>query len=308
MKRIAVSLTFFFICLGGMISPVFAENYPGGAEGIKGASLPPAGFYYRLYTTMYSADEFKDADGDDLAVPGLGDIDVDVFAVAHRFLWMTDKTFLGADIGLNMVVPFISLDYNIDNPAFIPDESKDHGLKLGDIYVDPFMLAWHTERFDVATALGCYIPTGDFDKDKTISSDRDHWSVMYSLGATYYLDQKKTWSLSALGRYEKHFKDESRDITRGDDFHIEWGLGKNVMGLFEVGIAGYTQWQLKDDKGRDVTPQNATNDNLVYAIGPEISAFIPAWKTQISLKVLDEFKVRNRSRGTVGTLVITKIF
>lgn len=310
MKRIVATLICMALLGTGIVNKSLAEDYVNGIEGIKAASLPGPGFYYRLYNVFYSADEIKDSNGDDLVVPEVGEVgfDVEVYAQAHRFLWMSNKKILGADFGMNAVVPLISVDYGIDRPGAMPDENVDESLALGDIAIDPFMLSWHKERFDACFALGFFVPTGDFDKARTLSIGKDHWTTMLTFGGTYYLDHDKAWSASALGRYEKHFKDESQDITRGDDFHVEFGVGKNIRQIFDVGLAGYAQWQVTDDKGSEVAQLNTTNDNEVYALGPEVNAFIPPWMLQITARVLKEFSARNRPEGTKGVLTLTKIF
>ncbi len=58
---------------------------------------------------------------------------------------------------------------------------------------------------------------------------------MFTLGATYYLDCEKTWSASALARYETNSERSKIAIRPGDDFHIEWGLGKNINKVWDVG-------------------------------------------------------------------------
>ncbi len=305
----------FFWAAGLFFSLIFstqtwAEDYLNGIEGIKAGSLPGPGFYTRLYTVMYSADEFKDDNGDDLEVSGQGkvDFDTDILGIAPRFLWVTDKQFLGGNFGMNVVIPFLALDYDINRPGMMPDESANDSLRLGDIAFDPVMLGWNRDRYDVAAGLGFFAPTGDFDKNRSLSIGNDHWTTMLSLGGTYYLDQKKTWSVSALGRYEIHFEDQSRDITRGDDFHVEFGIGKTLMRVLDVGLAGYAQWQVTDDKGSDLTAMNTTDDNRVFALGPELSGFIPPWKLQISGRVLKEFGAENRPEGTKAVVVLTKFF
>jgi len=73
------------------------SHYPVGAEGIKGASLPPPGIYLRDYNFFYTADK----------VNGLP-FGVDIFAYvqAPRLIWMTKEEIFGANYGMDVIVPF----------------------------------------------------------------------------------------------------------------------------------------------------------------------------------------------------------
>jgi hypothetical protein len=46
----------------------------------------------------------------------------------------------------------------------------------------------------------------------------------------------------------------------------------------------------------------------VYAIGPEISTFIPDMSLIFSLRALWEFGAEDRSEGSMMTMTLTKIF
>ena len=98
------------------------------------------------------------------------------------------------------------------------------------------------------------------------------------------------------------------DTKPGDDFHFEWGIGKTLARVWDVGVVGYCQWQLEEDKGSTAVPEK----DRAYAAGPEVSMFYPPWMTQFSLRSLWEFGVEGRANGRPEGnrtfLVITKIF
>ncbi|MEA2062839.1 MAG: transporter, partial [Gemmatimonadota bacterium] len=117
----------------------------------------------------------------------------------------------------------------------------------------------------------------------------------------------KTWSLSALGRYEVHGERSETKVTPGNNFLIEWGLAKNACKVWDIGLTGYMQWQLTDDSGTGVTYDKSIHDK-VYAMGPELMAFIPPAKLFFSIRTLFEFGAEDRSQGNITTLTLTKIF
>jgi hypothetical protein len=302
MRKLIVATLCALGCWGVLSGNVFADekigHYVNGVEGIKAATLPPPGFYYRLYNVFYNADEYTDADGDSLDM----DFEVSVYAMVNRFIWITNKKILGADFGADVIIPLIYTDVEIKGTPIDDDQ-----FGLGDICVEPFVLSWHGLRYDASFALAAYLPTGEYDVNEPASPGRDMWTGMVTLGGTAYFDAAKTWSASILSRYEFHSEKDETEVTLGDDFHFEWGLGKTLAKIWDVGLAGYCHWQVTDDSGSDVGWDKSDHDE-VYAVGPEVSVFIPPATLFVSLRTLWEFDAKDRSEGNVTTLTLTKIF
>ncbi len=299
MKK-ATALMFVLLAVTLMPGILFAgsnNHYVNGVEGIKGATVPPPGVYYRMYNVFYDADDLMDKDGNELNV----DFDVTVFAVANRFIWVTDKKVLGADFFMDAILPLVNTDISINALGL-----DDREFGLGDIYLEPMGLAWHGTRYDAAVSLAVYLPTGSYDKNEAASPGKGYWTTMATLGGTLYLDSAKTWSASLLGRYEIHSDREDDDFTPGDDFHFEWGVGKSFAKVWEAGLAGYCQWQVTDDSGDDALARD--DHDRVYAAGPEVSVFVPRFKMFLSLRSLWEFDAKDRSEGSTTALTLTKIF
>jgi hypothetical protein len=271
-------------------------HYVSGVEGIKAGTLPPPGLYYRMYNVFYQADKLKDRDGDTSDV----DFDVDIFSMTHRLVWVSNNKILGADYFASIIVPTVYTDIEL-GPV------KDNQFGLGDVGIEPFGLAWHGPRYDAGVGVGFFVPTGRFDKNRPASPGKDFWTTMFTLGGTYYLDAERTWSASILSRYEIHSTKDHSDVRPGNDFHFEWGIGKTIEKYWDVGVTGYCHWQMTDDSGSDVTWDKGVHDR-VYAIGPEISAFIPSAKLSVSLRYLWEFGAVDRSEGNFMCLCLTKVF
>ncbi len=300
-KRI---LTSGLLCLIGLLfGTTFAVaetgHYVNGVEGIKAGSVPPPGFYYRMYNVFYKADKLMDQNGDEIKIG----FDVNVFAVANRFLWVSDKKILGANYAIDAVVPLVYTDIEIKQAGI--DQSK---FGVGDIFVEPLVLSWHGPQYDASFGMGMYMPTGKYDKTDLSSPGKDFWTLMWTLGGTWYFDTEKTWSASVLSRYETHSDKRDTDVKPGDNFHFEWGVGKTLSKVWDVGISGYCNWQVTDDKGDDVVWDKSVHDRS-FAAGPEISLlFPPPTGLMLSLRNLWEFETRDGSEGTVTTLTLTKFF
>jgi hypothetical protein len=301
MRKLIVVMFCTFGLVGVLFGTAFAAqetgHYVNGVEGIKAGTVPPPGFYYRLYNVFYNADELMDPDGDEIPV----DFDLSVYAMVNRFVWVTNKTILGANYFMDVIIPLINTDIEIGAGI---DDSK---FGVGDINIEPFGLSWHEPRYDASFGLSVFIPTGEYDETDFASPGKDMWTGMLTLGGTYYFDAGKTWSASILCRYETHSEKSETNVTPGDDFHFEWGIGKTLAKVWDVGLTGYCHWQVTDDSGSGVTWDKSDHDR-VYAVGPEVSTFIPPAKLFLSLRSQWEFGAEDRPEGNCTSLTLTKIF
>lgn len=300
MKRVLFAV---MLCLGILFSgQAFAahSHYTNGVEGIKAATLPPEGFYWRMYNVYYQADKMKTNDK-----KSNRDFEVDVYALVNRFIWTTPVKILGASLTMDVIIPLMYSDVKMDHDVA---GFNDHKFGVGDILVEPAVLHWHGERWDTVLAAGIYLPTGEFRRNFNANPGKGYWTMMYSAGGTVYFDAEKTWSASILGRYENHIsKQEHTSIRPGDDFHFEWGVGKSFSSGFEVGVAGYCQWQLKEDKGRNANPTGHSMEKA-YAVGPEINYTFDSVGLNVALRSLWEFENKATTQGNITSLVFTKAF
>jgi hypothetical protein len=298
MGKLMVALSFALGIAVVLFGTAFAGetgHYVNGVEGIKAATVPPPGFYFRLYNVYYDADELTDEDGDALDVG----LDIGVYALVNRFVWISNTKILGADFGADVIIPLVYTDIEIKASGVEDDE-----FGLGDIAIEPFVLSWHGARYDASFGLAVYVPTGE--TDEPASPGKDFWTALITLGGTYYLDVEKTWSASLLARYEIHSEKDDTDVRPGNDFHFEWGIGKTLARIWDVGLAGYCQWQVTDDSGSDALDKSV--HDRIFAVGPEVTVFIPPAKSFLSLRSLWEFEAIDRTEGHVIALTLTRAF
>ncbi len=274
--------------ISSQAQPIVAGHYPAGAEGIKGASLPPPGVYFRDYNFFYFADEFKD---------GPPDFDIFAYINAPRVIWMTGLEVLGANYGMDVIVPFAYQEWSVG-----PSSDSDFGL--GDIQIEPLLLSWHFQQFDLAGGYAIWAPSGDFEIGKPDIVAKGFWSHMLTLGGTWYPDQEKTWAVSLLNRYEFCHEQEKTHIDPGQVYTAEWGLSKSLNPGMDIGLIGYYQQQTTKDSG----PTATTKLDRKIGLGPEFSAFWPKWKLFTSIRYAYEFDAVERPEGHLVTLTLTKVF
>ncbi|WP_461538259.1 SphA family protein [Spongorhabdus nitratireducens] len=299
MIRILLRLT-AVASLATLSATAFASannHYISGIEGVNAASIAPPGFYYRMYNVFYHAGKSMDRHSKRQQVG----FDSKVLAIANRFLWVTDQKLLGADVFMDATLPLVNTNLAIKAAGVDDDRSG-----LGDINIEPFGLTWRGDGYQAAFGLSVYLPTGSYDRNKPASPGKGYSTFMTTLGGTLMLDEDKTWSASILTRYEVHSRKKHSHFTPGDDFHFEWGVGKTFQNGWNAGIAGYSQWQVTDDKGRDAVNRHV--HDRVHAAGPELTIALPASRSSVNLRALKEFGARDRAEGTVATLTFTHMF
>lgn len=274
--------------LAGNAQAKYGGHYPVGAEGIKGATLPPPGLYLRTYTLYYAADTLPD---------GPPNFDLTVGVVAPRLIWMTDKKLAGATVGMDVLVPLIYTDVRAGTY-----DSDTTGV--GDIQLEPLLLAWHGARWDIGAGYALWAPVGDYQLDQPDKPGKGFWSHMLTLGGTWYADSARRLSLSALNRYEIHYEAEDSDITPGDTWTLETGIGYSPKPMWDVGMTAYLQRQMNSDRGTGA----ADGQDRVYGVGPEISGFCKPLALFASLRYAYEFSAKDRPEGETAVLTLTHRF
>jgi hypothetical protein len=271
------------------------SHYPIGAEGLKGAELPPPGFYVRDYNYFYYAGK----------VDGLPlNMNLGVYVNAVKLVYLTDHKLLGADWGIDTIVPFMYK--NITGALGTAGQ-----FNLGDIYACPMLLSWHEGQFDYSAALGVWTPSGNFDAGTPahplrglVSPGNGFWTPMLTAGVVWHPDAAKTWAISLLNRYEVSTEQDQTDITPGNMYSLEWGLSKTVTKGVDVGLAGYWQQQITADDGKGA----AQAFSHVVGIGPEVSVLWEKIGMISSLRYEYEVDSKDRPQGQAVVLTLTKRF
>ena len=111
-------------------------------------ALPPPGTYFLAYSNFYSANHFKDNTGNNYNAGPLADIDINVWANVFRLLHVTNIKILGGSYAFHAFVPLVNMDFKFGDPYGSLGKSR---FGLGDIIVDPFILAWHRKNFHWVT-------------------------------------------------------------------------------------------------------------------------------------------------------------
>jgi len=240
-----------------------------GDYGLQSGTQAPPGFYVVPMFYDFTADTLRNRNGDRFDPLGGGG-SVDAQAIIVGALWVSDRKILGGNYGF-AAYPGVT-NNALELPALQSDSKTSTGL--ADLYIQPIILGWTTDRADFTAGLGIYVPTGDYTAGGDSNRGLGMWSYELFGGTTAYFDEAKTWHFAATAFYETHGKKDGTDIRVGDIITLEGGIGKSFMdGAANVGIAYYAQWKVSDDDfGPGFTPPAGPflERHRVYGIGPEV--------------------------------------
>lgn len=283
------------LAVDGVQAKEGGDQYPNGAETWLAGALPPEGHYFINYTGHYGG-ELHDGSGSKVSGGK-----VSAWFTAMRYVRMTDKKILGGDYGYQLIVPVA------DQTLRLGGKSRSR-TALGDITINPFILAWHRENLHWAIGLDINLPTGAYDsKDGRRSIGANYWSFEPLLAVTWLSDEG--WEASAKFMYNikttnKDYRPapDARkvDYESGDEFHMDYLLGKR-FGQWGVGMSGYYLQQTTSDKvdGSTIAASPAWSKGRkgrVFAYGPTLS-YTTTSGTLLSAQWNHESKVKNRFGG-----------
>jgi hypothetical protein len=235
--------------------------YPNGAEDFMSGAVPPPGYYFINYFTYYSADEFKDSDGDEL-IPGF---DLNATANVFRFLYVTKQQIFGGYWGVHMFVPLVNLEVTL------PPLGEQGRAGLGDIIVDPFILSWHFKNWHLVSGVDIYIPTGRYDEEDFANIGRNYWTFEPIFAFTYLSDGG--FEVSSKFMYDINTKNTDSflggDYLSGQEFHFDYTIGQKI-GNWRVGLGGYYYKQFTND---ELNGEKVGDDGFkgqAFALGPQV--------------------------------------
>ena len=280
------------VSLPGILQAQPSAHYVPGSEGLDGATLPPPGVYFRDYNYFYWADQLNDFSGQKSGPPNF---DAFTYANIPRVIWITDTKILGGYLGVDALLPLV--DQHVRAGGF---DSTTFGV--GDFFGEG-TLSWHLQQFDFALGSGVWAPTGDSAPPPTTRIGAGFWTFMQTAGATWYVDDAKTWSVSALNRYEFSTEQRDTDLIPGQTYTLEWGVSKGLCKESNLGVVGYYQQQVDPTEG-----SSWSSRSRVAAVGPEFNFMFPKQMFFVSLRYNYEFMAENRAQGNAVTLTLTKRF
>ncbi|WP_353190776.1 transporter [Pandoraea pnomenusa] len=268
-----------------------AGHYVPGVEGIQAASVPGPGMYFLGYAVNYNINRLTEAPGNNEGT---------VNALALRGAWITQATFLGANYGIEAIVPMTAKSFTFNGIGYA---GSSRGV--GDVYVSPLVLGWHGAQWDLSFGLGQWLNVGTFSATDPTSPGNGYSSTMLSFGGTYYPDTAKQWSVSVLMRAEKNYSQRQTGITPGNGLVVEWGIARHLTPTTQLGLVGYYQGQISNDSGDGASPMRPRK----AAVGVQFDWMIPSEKLFLKVAGYTEYTAGGGSpKGNLIRLALVKAF
>ena len=273
--------------------PVCAQQkgqWVPGQSGLNAGILPDPGFTFANLSVNYSATELKDGGGHSAPVNGT----YSFWAIEQIFYYVPPVKVLGGHLAVMALLPLANGSLTV--PTF---GVNGGGEGYADTFVQPVTLGWHLKRVDTYLAYGFTAPTGKFSPLASNNVGSGYWGNNFVTGTTFYLTKNKGTSLNLLTDWEIHNKKREINITPGQAFTDEWGLGqvlplkKNFSVLAQLGIIGYDQWQVSPNQGLTATAPYYS----VHAIGVQGNLILPPKGLSLTFKYEPEYRAIGRPQG-----------
>lgn len=314
-------------------------HFVGGLPSIRDFVVPEPGFYALMYNYGYSTERVNDVHGseiDSVTIDPRGplgpvtvdiDIDIDMYALAPALIWVSDWKILGAKYGAYILPTFanVSVGAALSTVTGSGRDVSSEGFDVGDMFVQPIWLGWTLKHFDFALGYGFYAPVGHYQTETVtlpvIGSlkveDANNvglgfWTNQLQGAATWYPFENKATAFAGALTYEIHEKKQQYDITAGQDLTLNWGISqylplmKSQALLLEIGPAGYSTWQVSDDRGSDA--RNPGARDAVHAIGGQLGLTYVPWGLVGNLHAFGEVDADDRFQGVAYGLNLAKKF
>lgn len=308
-----IALVFLFaVCLLRTSYATEEGHYFPGLSNLRDFIMPDPGLYFEVPSSICFSDSFCGQNGKKIKELGSDSIfnylgfDVDTgeggnfefegfqFATSPTLAWVTGLEFLGAKYAL-AVSPSFGYLYGKLKVGDTEIEQSDSGI--GDLYVQPVWLGWSGDYYDIALGYGFFAPTGRYDDDRLANMGAGFWSHEFILTTALYLDKNQATAFVLNTTYEINSREKEADVRPGDDLCLEYGISQMLGERLEIGVSGYSLWQVTDDMGSGVDYTDIKD--YVHGIGGELSYSMFNDKLTISGRYMFEYAARERFKGHV---------
>lgn len=301
----ALGVALLFHSVPGHTEELPADLAQLGTMTFGAGNLPPPGAS-AIGTRLVIYDFTKIADQNGSMRAPLKTLDATAVGAAVSLLHMTHWSFLGADYGMQVVVPYLNASASSTiaaGPRTI--STQGHFSQFLNATVAPIMLQWRdpTRTYNHNFILDVQIPLGTYQGSNPLNGATDAYAIRPKYTFTYL--SKGGFEVTAAITIEYDFKNRHEDYQTGVIGTVNAAVGQHI-GDFTVGLSGYALNQFNGDQMNGKLAPNDGRKARVFALGPAIVYRDPNKQIGpvVSLKYLREFDARNRSQGNSIWLVV----
>ncbi|HYX53608.1 MAG TPA: transporter [Candidatus Limnocylindrales bacterium] len=294
-----------FILLALMLASTLAiaqqkGQYVTGQFGLDSGLLPEPGLTYTNMSLHYNSDTLRNANGSNTPING----NLGFWINENIVTYVAPFKIAGAKLALTAVLPAANGSASLERFAAI---TGGNNIPTGyaDTWVQPVTLGWQADRIAFNVGYAFMAPTGRYTPGATDNVGSGYWGNNLNSGTTVYLTKNKGTSLSLFTNWEGHGVKSGTNKTPGQAFTDEWGLGqmlplaKDESKLIQLGVIGYDQWEITDDKGTigPGIPAGITPHYQVHALGFQTNFIMPKKGFVAFFKFEPEYLAKARPEG-----------
>jgi hypothetical protein len=189
-----------------------AGHYLPGVRNIRDWVVPERGWYFAQYNAGYQSSNLRDANGP-APSPALNTVTLapQVMWSSGRFAPLIAPTFGSTGIANRL--------YTINSRQGVGRERWG----AGDLFVQPFRVAWGSDRYRIITGYGFYAPAGSYTTGAHDNVGLGFWSHQFTGSGYYYPKSDQSTALMVTTVYEVNTSRRGTTDTRGDT--LPWSIG-----------------------------------------------------------------------------------
>lgn len=300
--RTNICLSIIFLCLSA-VSASLAWATEGGtnfyqlaSRDLRAGIQPLPGFYLREDVTRYHGTR------DQTSGQTTAHLDLEYWLSLTRFVGVTPYQILGGTWGMAVAIPVATSELKVSYPGGGKHADKEG---RGDITLTPMTLGWHGGQWHAMANLSVYLPTGSYQKSRTLNLGKNRYAVDTGLAVTWLAP---LWELSGVAGYTFSTINTETDYRSGDELHLDLTGTDHFPGGWSAGATGYAFYQTTPDNGGGVV--NGPNRGEVLALGPILSCSTKIFGHTliVTTKYLQECAARNRFSGASAWLTLSYAF
>jgi hypothetical protein len=304
--RMRLSTFCCFICLLTHLGVSYAgesgfSNYLPGFRDTLAGTLPGPGLHLKQYFFYYSG-SIQTAVSERMIET---DANLELPILISAFNYVTKERVLGGRFAYGIIVPALNthISGRITSPG--PTREFDDSItSLGDIVLQPAVVAWQKGYSHHKLLFLVYLPTGNYDVNREANTSLNRWALELDYAYTW-LDLKRGLELSISPGYTVPFRNTATDYLSGQEFHVDYTAIQRFRSGFGFGVVGYIFQQITRDKGTGAIL--GPFKGRVYGIGPIFTYEAKTGDGKIVHymgKYLTEFGAANRFEGDSGWITV----
>lgn len=277
--------------------------YLMGSKGPMAGIVPEPGLYFQNDLFYYRAKA-----GASEALPMGGEIGVGINARAlidvPTLIWSTPHNVLNGQLAFALSQPLGRESVDADVVVGPQSGGVRNSVTTAGDPIASAMLGWTSGSFHWNMTAMVNVPVGNYRKGSMANLAFNHWATDLSVAGTWF-DPSKGWEVSGVAGVTFNGRNPATDYRSGRELHFEAAVSKYINPRFSLGIMGYHYQQISNDTGSGATLGGFRG--RTSALGPTASYTFMVDKKPITLrlKILREFNVKNRLKGTAGFLTVS---